>query len=279
MVNKVIVFGDSFLYGHETNYTDFVEHPDFKKNFKKAVGIKWQLAQGGKHKPEFTPAQLKSWFDFLKELDDNEKQNCADNSIGGYLANELHVSNYLNFAVVGSSNNFILYKVLKHQKEITKNTLVVCGITSPLRDTKYEPTEQQLFNTVPNTDGDLTSRVIQTVAYTQAIKQIVESYGGRVVFIDPFGNFAQDPYHSGKAWDYVKLKAADIVSDYSHHNVLKMIDELNCENFAPGLSSLYNWTQENNIAMFTPGGHYTKDVYKQYTDEHLVPYLRDKNVI
>lgn len=278
MINKVIVFGDSFLYGHETNYTDFVEHPDFKKNFKKAVGIKWQLAQDGKL-INCTLARAKSWFDFLKELDDNEKQNCADNSIGGYLANELHVSNYLNFASVGSSNNFILYKVLEHQKEITKNTLVVCGITSPLRDTKYESTEQQLSNTVPNTDGDLTSRVIQTVAYTQAIKQIVESYGGRVVFIDPFGNFAQDPYHSGKAWDYVKLKAVDIVSDYPHHNVLKMIDKLNCENFAPGFSGLYEWTQENNIAMFTPGGHYTKDIYEQYTKEYLVPYLRDKHVI
>ena len=277
MVSKVIVFGDSFLYGHETNYTDFVEHPDFKKNFKKAVGIKWQLAQDGRLNSS-TSEQRAKWFNFLIELDPQQKQNCNNNSIGGYLADELHVSNYLNFASVGSSNNFILYRVMKHQKEITKNTLVVCGITSPLRDTKYEPVDQGVPDTafIGLEDVDLTSRVIQTVAYTQAIKQIVESCGGRIVFVDPFGNFAQDEYHSGEAWDYIKHKANE---NYQHDNVLKIIDELNCENFAPGLSSLYNWTQENNIAMFTPGGHYSKDIYEQYTKEYLVPYLRDKHVI
>ena len=75
MANKIIVFGDSFLYGHETNYTDFVEHPDFKKNFKKAVGIKWQLAQDGRLNSS-TSEQRAKWFNFLVELDPQQKQNC-----------------------------------------------------------------------------------------------------------------------------------------------------------------------------------------------------------
>lgn len=277
MINKVIVFGDSFLYGHETNYTDFVEHPDFKKNFKKAVGIKWQLAQDGKLN-SITSEQRAKWFNFLVELDPQQKQNCNNNSIGGYLANELHVSNYLNFATLGSSNNFILYKVLENQKEITEDTLVVCGISNPNRTSKYEPEHKATVQNDRLRDNDLTAEVIQTVAYTQAIKQIVEAHNGKVVFVDPFGDFAQDSYHTGKAWDYIKVLSED-QTNYPHHDVLKLIDELNCENFAPGLSSLYNWTQENNIAMFTPGGHYTKDIYEQYTKEYLVPYLRDKHVI
>ena len=290
MANKIIVFGDSFLYGHETNYNKFVEMPNFKKNFKKAVGVEWKLMDDGKFEFLKLPNGWKlmgKWFQWLYTLDNREAQHCASNSIGGYLSRELHVKDYINFAVVGCSNNFIMYKVIKHYKEITKNTLVVCGITSPLRDTKYEVSNAQVEHKLASWeteitdpgDDDLTSRVIQVFAYTQAIKQIVESRGGRVVFVDPFGNFAQDEYHSGNAWNYVKLFSPGKDADYKHHDELKIIDTFNREHFAPGFSSLFKWSRENNISMFCPGGHYSKEIYKQYTKEYLVPYLRDKNVI
>ena len=293
MINKVIVFGDSFLYGHETNYTDFVEHPDFKKNFKKAVGIEWQLSSDGRlsfHDPKSLSTSPRyedfNWFQFLESLDDNEKQNCNNNSIGAFLAKKLHAKEYLNFATLGSSNNFILYKVLENQKEITAETIVVCGISFPDRRSRYEPRyhmpselKNKKYEELNIKFGDdATAKVIQTLAYTQSIKQIVESCNGKVVFIDPFMQFAQDTYHTGKAWDYIN-DLSDDPNNYEHHDVLKLIDKLNCENFGPGLANVFPWCTENDIHIFTPGGHYSKHVYKQYTEEHLVPYLEDKNVI
>ena len=48
MVKDIIVFGDSFMYGHETNYTNFVNNKDFHKQFKEATGSEFkQITENG----------------------------------------------------------------------------------------------------------------------------------------------------------------------------------------------------------------------------------------
>ena len=40
MIKNIVVFGDSFMYGHETNYRQFV-NDEFKEKFKEKVGRKF----------------------------------------------------------------------------------------------------------------------------------------------------------------------------------------------------------------------------------------------
>jgi hypothetical protein len=296
MSNSVISFGDSFIYGHETNYFNFRNDPGFSQGFAEAVGKPFELADDGKH-VRLTAVEVQHWFKYLKSLDDNEKYNCNSHSIGNQLANTLGWS-AKNFAQCGASNNYTMYRVIKHLHEITPGDIVLIGLTSPHRRSRYEcnyqpemthftnmnwfiqghqdePTYRELDVELGN---DHTALAIQTFSYMQSIVQLAENAGASVVFVDPFNNFAKDRYHTGSVWSFVK-DWLERPRDYAHHDVLGLLDKFNAERMAPGIPQVFEDMTDPNRPIYCPGGHYSKYTYNHYANEVLLPYLREKNVL
>lgn len=300
MINKVITFGDSFMYGHETNYNDLIDD-NFATQYKKKVGVKFEQfdsnhPRSGQHK-KLTPKQIQSWFLLLHELDKNEKENCNKNSIGNVLANKLNVETR-NYAVCGNSNNFMFYTVVERLHEIDSNTLVVCGLTEPRRISRYENIYEPKLRHITNMNwfmqshkdqekyqlldlelgNDQTAQVLQTFAYTRAIVNLVRTKKAKVVFVDPFNIWVNDVYHSGKSFEYVKDFLHDEES-YRHHRVLDIIDSFNHHAFAPGIPNVFLSLEQQKQNKFCPGGHYSKELYVEYVDTQLLPYLEENNVL
>ena len=301
MIKNVIVFGDSFMYGHETNHRQFVNN-EFKKKFKEKVGCEFDRLdfdhqRSGQIK-YLTPEQVSLWFSFLTSLDENQKDNCNYNSIGNLLANKLNVP-VMNHAVCGSSNNFTFYKVIEHLDQIKKNTLVICGLTEPNRTSKYENRYQPELKHITNMNwflqshkdkekydllnlefgNDHTALVIQTFSYIRAIINLVESKQAKVVFVDPFHTWVSDIFHSGNSFDFVK-DFLDNEAGYQHHHVLNIIDSFNHDGvFSPGIANVFSILEQKKLYKYCPGGHYSRELYSEYVDNQLIPFLEEKNVL
>ena len=300
MIDKVITFGDSFMYGHETNYKDLIDD-NFEKQYKKNVGIKFE--QFDNHHPRagacisLTPKQVQKWYLFLHGLDKNQKENCNKYSIGNVLADKLNVE-ARNYATCGSSNNFIFYNVINKLHEIDNNTLVVCGLTDPSRISRYENIYQPELKHITNMNSfmqshknqekyqlldlelgnDHTALALQTFAYTRAIVNLVRTKQAKVVFVDPFNTWINDVYHSGKSFEYVK-EFLQKEESYRHHYVLDIVDSFNHNIFAPGIPNVFQLLQQKKQNKFCPGGHYSKELYLEYVNTQLLPYLEKNNVL
>ena len=300
MIKNIVVFGDSFMYGHETNYRQFV-NDEFKEKFKEKVGRKFDRlgfdhVRSGQIKMNLE--QITLWFDLLASLDENQTDNCNYNSIGNILANKLNIP-VKNHAVCGCSNNYIFYKVIQYLSEINKNTLVICGLTEPNRTSKYENRYQPELKFIGNTNwylqnhkdrekydllnlefgDDYTALTIQTFSYIRAIINLVESKQAKVVFIDPFHKWIPDKFHSGISFDFVK-DFLDNESNYQHHDVLNIIDSFNHDNlFSPGIANVFTVLEKKKIYKYCPGGHYSRELYAEYVDSQLMPFLEKTNVL
>jgi len=298
MIKDVIVFGDSFMYGHETNYINFVNNKDFPEQFKKATGTEFiQVTEKrDSGKVRMNNNQLE-WFNLLDKLDPNEKENCNANSIGNVLANKLNVP-CTNHASNGSSNNYMFYKVIENLSTITKNTLVICGLTSPTRKSLYQNHWQPEAGIITNMNSyiqkhkdleqyqlldlemgnDHTALVIETFAYMRAIIQLVIAQGAHLVFVDPMNNFSKDVWHSGKSFDYIKDMLDESIY-YQHNHVLDKIDNHVKPTMAPGFCDVFKNVDNKNLNRHCPGGHYSAELYKEYVDSQLIPYLENIDVL
>ncbi len=298
MVKDIIVFGDSFMYGHETNYTNFVNNKDFHKQFKEATGSEFkQITENGDSGKVRMNYNNYKWFTFLETLDPNEKENCNANSIGNVLASKLDVP-CSNHALNGSSNNIIFYKVIEQLYRINKGTLVICGITAPTRKSYYQNPWQPEAGYITSMNSfvqghtdlkkyklldlelgnDSTALVLETFAYMRAIIQLVVSRGADLVFVDPMNNFSKDVWHSGKSFNYIKGSLDESIF-YQHHNILDTVDQYITPTMAPGFCDAFKNLDKYNINRHCPGGHYSAELYKEYVDSQLIPYLENINVL
>ena len=297
MIKDVIVFGDSFMYGHETNYVNFVNNDNFHKDFKEAIGTEFiQVTEKGDSGKVRMKHNL-DWYMFLNKLDSNEKENCNINSIGNVLADKLNVP-CTNNASNGSSNNLIFYKVIEELHTITRNSLVICGLTSPTRKTLYQNHWQPEAGVITNMNSyiqkhkdleqyqlldlemgnDHTALVIETFAYMRAIIQLVIARGANLVFVDPMNNFSEDVWHSGKSFDYIKDMLDESIY-YQHNSVLDKIDNHIKPTVAPGFCNAFKNIDDKKLYRHCPGGHYSPELYKEYVDSQLIPYLENIDVL
>jgi len=297
MIKDIIVFGDSFMYAHETNYVNFVNNKDFNTKFKKATGSDFVQHTQGELSGRVKIKDNSVWFKFLKDMSTDEKKECNARSIGNVLASKLDVP-CSNHAVNGSSNNTIFYKVIEKLHKINKGTLVICGITAPTRKSYYQNHWQPEAGTITSMNSfvqnhkdlekyqlldlelgnDSTALVLETFAYMRAIIQLVIAKGANLVFVDPMNNFSKDIWHDGKSFNYIK-DSLDESINYQHNQILDTIDMHIKPTMAPGFCDAFKNIDNNKLYRYCPGGHYSAELYKEYVDSQLIPYLENINVL
>lgn len=283
MIKDVLVFGDSFMYGQETNYTKFVNNKDFHTQFKQATGADFVFVTEAKDSGRVRMKYNHDWYKFLETLDPDVKENCNSNSIGNVLADKLNVS-CTNLAMCGSSNNFILYKVIDNLSKINKDSLVICGLTSLTRKSlyqnKFDTNSAFITNLNPHIQqhkdlekyqlldleigNDYTALILETFAYMKAIVQMVEQQQAKVVFIDTFNVF-----------DNIKDQV-DV--EYKHNHILDKINKYTEPTMAPSISNTFESIDDRKLYRYCPGGHYSSEVYQEYVNSQLIPYLENTNV-
>ena len=297
MIKEVVIFGDSFMFGHETNYVNYVNNKDFKTKFKEATGSDFVQHTQGELSGRVNIKDNSIWFNFLKDISTDEKKECNERSIGNILASKLDVP-CSNHALNGSSNNIIFYKVIEKLFKINKGTLVICGITAPTRKSYYQNPWQPELETITSMNSnvqshkdlkkyrlldlelgnDSTALVLETFAYMRAIIQLVISKGASLVFVDPMNNFSKDIWHSGKSFEYIKDSLDESIY-YPHNKLLDLVDMHIAPTMAPGFPDAFKSIDDNKLYRYCPGGHYSPELYKEYVDSQLIPYLENIDVL
>ena len=303
MTNKVIVFGDSFMYGTESFQHNFCKSK-FLQDAGDAIG-RWELVldKDGVPDPPLTSQERNDYNDFMTKLEKHEDATHPHYySIGGILSRKLDAK-HINYAIGGHSNNIILNDVIKNLKTIDKETIVVCGISQPERRSYYgihtsngrTGTFTNCWSPVLNKDGytkwkqldlifgdDGTARAIATLSYVKTIKQMINEQGcKKILFIDPFHQFCPNKYHPNIPWDYIEMELAtqelfdneNLVEKYKHKDLVKFLKEQFSDLLLTGISEVFEQVEAEGNPIQCVGGHYSKYTYEKYVEQVILPEL------
>jgi hypothetical protein len=149
--NKLLATGCSYTFGTELPEFIMRETPYFKNN-RRAVDLFNERKSWHEFK-HFSREELLFWNDVLyndyynplpPENFSERKQVyiklCHQLAYPGLVAKKLNISNYINVSQPGLSNMAILINLIRNKKFIDSNTLVIVGITHPLRKIKFVAT-------------------------------------------------------------------------------------------------------------------------------------------
>jgi hypothetical protein len=144
-IEHVIAFGCSYTFGEELPEVLLVQSDFFKKN-EQAVKL-YNRRKTKNFKDTLTPEDRHFWYTLLKK-DYNDPESDYDSgfesyrnlanqmSYAGQLSNLLNAKTYQNFSIPGSSNHSIVMTIILNKHVITKDSLVIIGLTHPMRKTK-----------------------------------------------------------------------------------------------------------------------------------------------
>jgi hypothetical protein len=144
-IEHVIAFGCSYTFGEELPEALLVQSEFFNKN-KHAVSL-YNRRKTKNFRATLTPEDRNFWYTLLKK-DYNDPDSCYDHgfesyrnlanqmSYAGRLSNLLNAKTYQNFSISGSSNHLIIMSLIMNKHVITEDSLVIIGLTHPLRKTK-----------------------------------------------------------------------------------------------------------------------------------------------
>jgi hypothetical protein len=133
---KLLAFGCSITFGEELNESTVIQS-DFFKNSTRAKSLyKIKTLDFNDIANTLKVEDHKFWHEMLKLDYDNFKKECHFKSYPGVLSSLLNVTDYRNYSIPGASNISILSELVRNSANIDSDTLVIIGVTFPLRKTK-----------------------------------------------------------------------------------------------------------------------------------------------
>lgn len=288
-IDKIFVFGDSFMYGEESHQHEF-DQEDLVIKASEVIGRKIELDKNGVPTKPFNNKESSLYIKFINDL---IKQSVHPNyySIGCILGRKLGVNVEIH-ALSGNSNNTIYKTFIDQLPNMTEKSLVIFGISQTTRKSYYEGdwVERHKYkhvtscwadvNTKPGWEqyqelemvfgDDATARVLQTYSYLTSAKSICP---GKILFIDPFHQFCDNKYHPDVPHNYVKSNSLDF-KNYKHHQLLDYLQQQFKNIFCYGISEVFEEVEKAGYPIQCINGHYSKYTYEKYVQRVL---LKDVN--
>lgn len=294
MIKKLVVFGDSYMYGTELPQDD----PDLYPKIENIVADLPRDPVSGA-----IPIGLlrSSHFDALWNLEmstPDYEYRCHNYSIGGIIKRHLGLEVYNNYAWAGYSNEATMVELIKNRGLIDNETLVIVGITFPTRTTRLnEETGYNKIRTFNNFsslsknkdhekfielsfkyDNDIMTKCLQVINFISFVKR--ELNGIPHIIIDPVNIFRDNPDLNGMIVDGWILE--NTVKNY----ILKQGDNI----FHPELvdyaqnffnDNLFPFTFNHSISHAKQNGYYgrallghpSKKAQEHYASNYLIPYI------
>ncbi len=303
MIDKILAFGDSFMLGDELAIHEYSDRYQYLRDIAPDV----ILNSGGAVDLIKTSEQsidiIRTRFSRMGPKDYIEK--CHNHVLAGQLAAHLNVP-YHNYAGQGYSNSAILSELILHKDEITSNTLVLVGLTSATRTTRYDNynNNPQIYSVVSNLKSmsvkddpghqqylmldltygnDFLTKVMEVRNHICTVKHILAN--NQYLIIDPTSLFldrnVRDIIRSHKNFrttiemidddDNVYPKRNDLISDLEQF----FIDNIYHE-------TLYEQAmliRDSGKEYLAPFSHYNRDVHTAYMNNILIPELQQRGYL
>jgi hypothetical protein len=291
MIDKIFVFGDSFMYGEESHQHEF-EQQQFLKDASSAVGRTIVLDINGVPTKPFSSKEMAKYITFINDaIPESKHPNYW--SIGCILGRQFNVPVEVH-AFSGNSNNIIYKTFLDCLSSMTEHSLIIFGISQPNRKSYYEewidnrPVNQitSCWSDVNEKPGwskyeeldtmfgdDATAHVLHTYSIVTSAKAVCP---GQILFIDPFHQFCDNKYHPDIPWNYIKSQSMDS-KKYKHQSLLKYLEKQFKDIFCYGISEVFDEVTNDGNHIQCINGHYSKYTYEKYIDRVLMKYLENSN--
>ena len=290
MVDKVFIFGDSFMYGEES-HQHTIDQNIFLQKASEAIGRKFELNKDGIPTQPFSSIENTKYISFINQLYKDINVHPNDNSIGVLLAKELNVP-YVMKALSGNSNNTIFKTFIDCLPDMTKDSLVVFGISQPNRKSYYEGewverhpakhvtscwsdvTDQSGWDKFEKLDlifgDDATAQVLQTYSIVKTVQSLCPC---KILFIDPFHQFCDNKYHPDIPKNFVK-KWSDDWEKYNHKSLLNFLEKEFKSLFTYGISEVFEEVTNDGHHIQCVNGHYSLYTYKKYVERVLLDAIQ-----
>jgi len=296
MIDKVWVFGDSYMYGHELPFHD----PDLREQLLASLGHPRLDSHG-----LLIDHIDQKLFDHMSQVEkaiDNYCRLCHRQCMGGYLASRLNVE-YNNRAKGGYSNDAIMAELLKYRQSITPNSLVLVGMTYPARETHLHQTDDygyaQCFNNYGNFvtnkhqrqyimlqqefGNDMFTKYLQAHNHVARVRELLCDIPH--VIIDPVNIYRRSPeiMNPIRSWDYPSDPIGSIIGEIGESIQDTLLDSIkgyfDKHLFQCTLNHAMVAVRTTGQRYMELGGHPSKACHEWFVDHCLWPWLTDIGLV
>lgn len=295
MINKVLVFGDSYMFGSELPCAD----PDIRPKVDRLFSGIQRDHTGAIPEKLWNPSYFVDFAELVGEIPDYNER-CHRYCMGGYLANKLSVG-YENHSIGGYSNDAIMAELMLRSDQLDGNTLVLVGITYPDRTTRLDVrSEYNYIKTYNNFQigwsrehenflelymkygDDTLTKFMHVRNHIAAIKSMLSDIPH--VLIDPTNIYRQSPEIDGRlfTWPQTNLIEAQLSVRGEQIVLPKIVSKLQSyfdDNlFQFTLNHAMVDIESNNQSCRESLGHPNKLAHEIFVDRYLHPYLQEKGI-
>lgn len=294
MIKKIIVFGDSYMYGTELPQDD----SDIKPRIEKIVeGMPRDPISGAIPIRMLNSVHFDALWDIELSTPDYEYR-CHRYSIGGILTQHYGIETYKNYAWAGYSNTAIMSEIIEHLGEIGPDTLVIVGLTYPSRTTRLnEPTDYgktKSFNNFSSLaknkdhrkfielafeyDDDMLTKYLNVINFISFIDNVLS--GVPHIIIDPINIFRENNELNGKilnGWNFdnkIENTIIDHGDEIRKPELVKYAQQFFNSNLFPytfNHSILHAKTSNYYGRSYL--GHPSRKAHQHFANEYLIPHI------
>ncbi len=275
MINKIIAFGDSVTFGSESPELELGDLSQHMHNIFGTTSLTPKLRTEWKY--------VKPWYDLLDTIPDYNNK-CNQLSYCGQLGNALDIP-VTNFGRAGNSNNATLNVIINNLNLIDKDTLVIVGLASIYRNTKFLEHYVQCYNTsVTKTkqhakwvelgldwDDDPLSKLSFLMQFILSVRKLLPTQ--HVIFMDHYSIYITN-----------KLLQRNMVTEFIHNSGfeenlwhktdIEFIQRIFDENIFTGTFAEL-WQTRNDIEYKRCVlNHPSKKLHKILAIDYLLPYIK-----
>lgn len=280
MINKIIAFGDSVTFGAELPE---LELGDLSKNINNIFGTT-SLTSNLRTEWKY----VKQWYDLLNTIPDYELK-CKQLSYCGQLGNLLNIP-VTNFGRPGNSNNATLNVIINNLDLVDKDTLVIIGLASIYRTTRFLEYYVQCYNTgVFKTkehakwaelgldwDDDPLSKLSFLMQFIISVREILPTHN--IIFMDHYSIYiTNNKIKKNLVDEWIRGSGYD--ESLWHKKHIEFIQSFFDKNIFTGTFAEL-WATRNDIEYKRCVlNHPSKDLHSILAKEYLLPYIKEQNWI
>jgi hypothetical protein len=280
MINKIIAFGDSVTHGAELPELELGDLSKHMHNIFGTTSLTPKLRGEWKY--------VKQWYDLLDTIPDY-KEKCNQLSYCGQLGNALDIP-VTNFGRPGNSNNATLNAIINNLDLIDENTLVIVGLASVYRTSRFLEYYVQCYNTsVTKTkehakwvelgldwDDDPLSKLSFLMQFILSVPKILPTQ--HVIFIDPYSIYITNKLlQRNMVTEWIQNSGFD--ENLWHKTHIEFIQRVFDENIFTSTFAEFMETQNDIEYKRCVLNHPSKDLHSILAKEYLLPYIKEQNWI
>lgn len=291
MVNRIMAFGDSVMYGTELPYDDDDIRP-LVDSIIRGLGLD---ETGALHHGDITPALVDAKEEMEKGIEDYDER-CKRYSMSGYLAAKLGVPS-VNHSFGGYGNDAIVSEILMHRHEFNQRTFVIVGLTYHSRRTRLDETnvngrivsinnyaasnrDQIKYLELEDMYGDdLLVRYLHVRNHVSALREILK--GVPYLIIDPLNTYRENhELGSGiHGWGHRDCVSAAILQQHGRITKPSLVEEIqkyfNDNTFGYTLNNAMMEVSAEGTRCRQPFLHPTKAVHERFVDAYIIPWMKE----